>query len=106
MSPAGAQIASSRKTCYSAITPAEYFLIAQVRLLLYSNVIDIKAVIAITSTSLPTEVHPETLHDIVQGYRAVHSSLMMHDPGYPTADHVDSIIKAGNATYGMKDIGQ
>jgi hypothetical protein len=74
--------------------------------LLYSNDIDIEGVIAVTSTWLRDEVHPETLHDIVTGYRAVHHNLVKHSPDYPTAEYIDSIIVPGNPTYGMADIGE
>jgi hypothetical protein len=78
----------------------------QVRLLLYSNDIDIEGVIAVTSTWLPNEVHPETLNDIVTGYRAVHGNLLKHSPDYPTAEYIDSVIVPGNPTYGMAEIGE
>ncbi|GHJ87943.1 hypothetical protein NliqN6_4345 [Naganishia liquefaciens] len=77
-----------------------------VRLLLYTNDIDLEGVIAVTSAFLPTEVHPETLHDIVQGYRLAHPNLLRHSADYPSADYVDSIIAAGNPTFGMAEIGE
>jgi hypothetical protein len=78
----------------------------QVRLLLYTNDIDLEGVIAVTSTWLPTQVHPETLHDIVTGYRLAHPNLLKHSPDYPMAEYIDSIIVAGNPTYGMSEIGE
>ena len=74
--------------------------------MLYTNDIDLEGVIAVTSAFLPTEVHPETLHDIVQGYRLAHPNLLRHSADYPSADYVDSIIAAGNPTFGMAEIGE
>ena len=73
---------------------------------MYSNDIDIEGVIAVTSTWLPNEVHPQTLNDIVTGYRAVHGNLLKHSPDYPTAEYIDSVIVPGNPTYGMAEIGE
>lgn len=74
--------------------------------MLYTNDIDLEGVIAVTSTWLPTEVHPETLHDIVDGYRLAHPNLLKHSRDYPSAEYVDSIIAAGNPTFGMAEIGE
>jgi hypothetical protein len=79
---------------------------SQVRLLLYSNDIDLEGIIAVTSTWLPTEVHPETLHDIVTGYRLAHPNLLKHSNDYPLPESIDSIIVGGNPTYGMAEIGE
>ena len=42
-----------------------------VRLLLYSNELDLEAMIATTSTWQKTATHPETMHSIVEAYRKV-----------------------------------
>jgi len=63
-------------------------------------------VIAVTSTWLPDQVHPETLNDIVQGYQQVHHNLLKHSPDYPTAEYIDSVIVPGNPTFGMAEIGE
>jgi hypothetical protein len=87
------------------VNQSRVFVLLQVRLLLYSNEIDIEGVVATTSTWLPSEVHPQTLHDIVKGYREVHHNLLKHSLDYPTADHIDSLIVPGNPTFGMAEIG-
>ena len=42
-----------------------------VRLLLYSNVIDIKGIIATTSVHMKKEVHPESLQKVINAYGQV-----------------------------------
>src|SRR5271170_116228 len=70
-----------------------------VRLLLYSNELDLEAMIASTSTWQKTATHPETMHGIVQAYRQVRPSLLLHTQGWPTADELDQHIFAGQAAY-------
>ena len=54
-----------------------------VRLLLYSNELDLEALIATTSTWQKTATHPETMHSIVQAYREVRPNLLLHAQGWP-----------------------
>jgi hypothetical protein len=77
-----------------------------VRLLLYSNELDLEAMIATTSTWQKTATHPETMHSIVQAYRQVRPNLLLHAQGWPTADELDGHIFAGQAAYGMAGTGK
>src|SRR5215469_2561870 len=61
-----------------------------VRLLLYSNEIDIEAIIAGTSTWQKTAVHPETMRTLVAAYGRVRDNLLRHAQGWPTATDLDS----------------
>lgn len=57
---------------------------------------------------LPTrrnEVHPETLHSILDGYEEAYRNLVRHDPLYPTADTLRSLIKSGYPAYGNDGVG-
>src|ERR1700722_2073271 len=47
-----------------------------VRLLLYSNELDLEAMIASTSTWQRNATHPETMHAIVKAYSQVRSNLL------------------------------
>ena len=49
-----------------------------VRLMLYSNVIDIKGIIATTSTHMRNIVHPESIQRVIRGYGKVHNNLINH----------------------------
>ena len=49
-----------------------------VRLLLYSNELDIEALIAATSTWQKTVTHPETMRTLIQAYGQVRANLLLH----------------------------
>ena len=76
-----------------------------VRLLLYSNVIDIKGIIATTSAWKKTSVAPESIKRVVQSYGNVQPKLVEHDAGFPQAEELLSIVKQGLAEYGMTGVG-
>ncbi len=76
-----------------------------VRLLLYSNELDLEALIASTSTWQKTAVHPETMHALVHAYAQVRSNLLLHASGWPTANALDMRIMAGQPAYGMAATG-
>ena len=52
-----------------------------VRLLLYSNELDLEGMIAATSTWQKTAVHPETMHALIHAYGLVRANLMLHAKG-------------------------
>ena len=76
-----------------------------VRLLLYSNELDLEAIIASTSTWQKTATHPQTMHAIVHAYGEVRANLVLHASGWPTAAELDSRIFAGQPAYGMAATG-
>lgn len=77
-----------------------------VRLILYSNELDLEAMIASTSTWQKTATHPETMHAIVKAYGQVRPNLQLHAKGWPTADELDQRIFAGQPAYGMAATGE
>ncbi|HQR34214.1 MAG TPA: DUF1593 domain-containing protein [Blastocatellia bacterium] len=76
-----------------------------VRLLLYSNELDLEAMIATTSTWQKTKVQPETMHKIVAAYGQVRANLLKHAAGWPEAAKLDAIVTAGQTAYGMAAVG-
>ena len=78
---------------------------SMVRLLLYSNVIDIKGLIATTSTHQRTAVHPESIERIIRAYGKVRANLMKHEPGFPSAEDLLGLVKHGLPEYGMRGVG-
>src|SRR6478752_6756529 len=54
-----------------------------VRLLLYSNEIDLEAMIATTSTWQRKATHPETMRQIIETYGQVRPNLLLHAKGWP-----------------------
>jgi hypothetical protein len=76
-----------------------------VRLLLYSNEIDLEGLVATTSTWQKAATHPETMHEIVAQYGEVRTNLLKHAPGWPTAAELDRLVSAGQPAYGMAAVG-
>ena len=76
-----------------------------VRLLLYSNEIDIKGLIATTSCWHKTMVNPQSIKRIVAAYEKVQPNLTKHHPDYPKAEIIYSLIKQGRPEYGMLGVG-
>jgi hypothetical protein len=76
-----------------------------VRLLLYSNEIDIEGLVAATSVWQRDKVQPQTFREIVAAYGQVRGNLLKHAAGWPTAETLAGKISAGQATYGMAAVG-
>ncbi len=77
-----------------------------VRLVLYSNVIDIKGIIATTSVHMKNDVHPESIRKVILAYEKVRPNLLLHEPGFPDAQSLLSIVKEGSPVYGMGGVGE
>ena len=78
---------------------------SMVRLLLYSNVIDIKGLIATTSCWKKTSVAPESIERIIRAYAGVQPNLLQHEPGFPGIDDLMATVKRGRPEYGMQAVG-
>jgi hypothetical protein len=79
---------------------------SMVRLMLYSDVIDIEGLIATTSTHLRTIVAPDSIRNVIAAYGKVRDNLAKHDPNYPTAESLLSVVKQGLPVYGMQGVGE
>lgn len=77
-----------------------------VRLLLYSNVVDVKGLIATTSTHQRSAVHPESIERVIRAYGNVRRNLLKHEPGFPDAGSLLRLVKRGRAEYGMQGVGK
>ena len=76
-----------------------------VRLLLYSNELDLEALVATTSTWLRTKVQPETLRALVAAYGQVRPNLLLHAQEWPEAAALDARVTTGQPAYGMAAVG-
>ena len=76
-----------------------------VRLMLYSNELDLEALIATTSTWQKAATHPETMQKIIAAYGEVRPHLMENAQGWPEAPTLDSRVFAGQPAYGMAATG-
>ncbi|WP_082179985.1 DUF1593 domain-containing protein [Asticcacaulis sp. AC402] len=79
---------------------------SMVRLLLYSNEIDIEAIVATTSVHMKTRVAPESLRATITAYGQVQANLLLHAPGYPTAQALQDRVTQGLPAYGMSGVGK
>jgi len=77
-----------------------------VRLLLYSNEIDIKGLIATTSCWKRTSIAPESIRNVIKAYNEVHSNLIKHEPGFSEAEVLLKLVKQGLPKYGMLGVGE
>jgi hypothetical protein len=76
-----------------------------VRLLLYSNQIDIKGLVATTSCWHKTSVEPESIKKIIRAYGKVQPNLLKHETGFPVAESLLALVKSGLPKYGMLGVG-
>jgi len=76
-----------------------------VRLVLYSNVIEIKGMIATTSIWHKTRVDPESIRKVVRAYGKVQPNLIKHEAGFPDANTLLGLVKQGLPIYGMMGVG-
>jgi hypothetical protein len=78
---------------------------SMVRFLLYSNHYDVEGLIATTSTHLRDTTAEWRIHEIVAAYGVVRDNLLLHEPGFPTADFLHSVVKPGIPRYGLDGVG-
>lgn len=73
-----------------------------IRLLLYSNRIDVVGIIPCTSVYKRKikEKDLECTHEIISNYGKVRDNLELHEQGFPTEDYLHSIVKSGIPAYG------
>jgi hypothetical protein len=77
-----------------------------VRLLIYSNELEIEGLIAATSTWQKTAIHPETMRTLIEAYGQVRLNLMLNAQGWPEAAELRSRVYAGQPGYGMAATGE
>ena len=77
-----------------------------VRLLMYSNEIDIEGLIAVTSRWLRSDVFPESIVDRVQAYGCVRDNLLKHAKGWPTVEQLLAVTAGGQTGFGMDAVGK
>src|SRR5664280_1479663 len=77
-----------------------------IRLLLYSNQIDIEGLIAITSIHQKTRVAPETMRKIITAYGKVQPNLLKHESGFPSEQYLLALVKQGLPVFGMEGVGK
>ena len=77
-----------------------------VRFLTYSNQFDVEGFVATTSIHQRDKTAARRIRDIVEAYGKVRDNLEQHEPGFPTAEHLLSLVKEGLPAYGMQAVGE
>src|ERR1051325_7065349 len=76
-----------------------------VRLLLYSNELDLEGFVATTSTWQKAATHPETMHAIIAAYKEVRPNLLKNAQGWPAYEYLDGLVNSGQPAYGFAAVG-
>lgn len=76
-----------------------------VRLLVYSNQLDIEGLVASTSTWMKRAVRPDVIRTVLDAYAQVQPNLLRHAPGFPSADSLRRLVTTGQPAYGMAAVG-
>ena len=79
---------------------------SMVRFLTYSNQWDVEGLVATTSVHQKDKIAAWRIREIVDAYGKVRSNLLLHEPGYPTAEYLLSVLKEGRTDYGMNAVGK
>lgn len=79
---------------------------SMVRFLTYSNQWDVEGLVATTSVHQKNKIAAWRIKEIVEAYGKVRSNLLLHEPGYPTAEYLLSVLKEGRTDYGMNAVGK
>jgi enterochelin esterase-like enzyme len=78
---------------------------SMVRFLVYANQFDVEGLIATTSTWMKNRVRPDVIESLIGAYEQVQPNLSKHQPGFPTAAALRSVIVSGQPSYGMAAVG-
>lgn len=77
-----------------------------IRLMLYSNQIDIKGLIATTSVHQKNRIAPESINKVINAYGKVQKNLLQHEAGFPPEKVLHKLVKSGSPAYGMAGVGE
>jgi len=82
---------------------------SMIRLLHYANELEIEGLIA-SASGIPGELKeavtkPHLIVELIDAYGQVQGSLAGHDPRYPSADSLRTLVKSGNSQRGRPAIG-
>ena len=78
---------------------------SMVRFLVYANNYDVEGLIASTSTWMRNKVRPDVIHTLIDAYAQVFPTLSTHEPGFPAADALRTLVVSGQPGYGMAAVG-
>jgi hypothetical protein len=82
-------------------------------MLICSNTFEVEGLIAVTGKYMRPEdknpyrrvTHPELFHELIDAYAKVVDNLKKHATGWPEPDALRRVVTAGQAGYGIGDVG-
>jgi hypothetical protein len=77
-----------------------------VRLLTYSNEIDIRGLVATTSVFQKDRIEEESIRRVLKAYQAARPSLLRNASGYPAFETLSARVSHGLPVYGMEGVGE
>jgi len=77
-----------------------------VRLMVYSNVLDLQGLVATTSVHMKNRISPQSIRRVIDAYARVRDNLLLHEPGFPEAAALQALVKSGQPAYGMAAVGE
>jgi hypothetical protein len=78
---------------------------SMIRLLVYSNALQIEGLVATTSTWQKAAVKPEIIHTLLDAYEQVQPTLSTHAAGFPTGAALRALVTTGQPAFGMSAVG-
>ncbi len=79
---------------------------SMVRFMTYTNHWDVEGLVATTSVHQKDKTAAWRIRDIVNAYGKVRDNLQQHEPGYPEAARLLSVIRDGLPSFGMTAVGE
>ena len=76
------------------------------RFLTYSNHFDVEGLCATTSIHQPKKALAPRLREIVEAYGKIRDNLLLHEPGFPSADQLLAVVSEGKSDVGMLAVGE
>ena len=77
---------------------------SMVRLLVYSNEVEIEGLIASTSTWMRNRVRPEVINQVLHAYAGVYPTLSLHAAGFPDVKALRAVVTSGPEGFGMQAV--
>jgi hypothetical protein len=77
-----------------------------VRFLVYSNQWDVEGLVATTSVHQRDKTAAWRIRQTIEAYGKVRQNLLLHEPGYPEAAYLLSVLREGRQAFGMAAVGE
>jgi hypothetical protein len=78
---------------------------SMVRLLVYSNELDLEGLVATTSTWMRAKVRPDVINALIDRYVQVYPTLRAHASGFPDPAALKAVVASGQTGFGMEAVG-